>query len=175
MRLIKNNIKNKPIAGFLFRVVFFYITWQILYDLFIFPDARLDRFLAVSVAFISSNILSFFGWDIGVWGRLIVIDGYRGVEVLNDCNGLTLMALYSGFIISFQGPNILRFFYILSGIGVIYLLNVIRIMAFSLATVYFQDYWNIFHEFSAFIFFYPIILIIWHQWTLRNEKNTKFS
>ncbi|MEO2186702.1 MAG: archaeosortase/exosortase family protein, partial [bacterium] len=103
----------------------------------------------------------------------LVIDGYRGVEVLNGCNALTLMALYSGFIISFQGPNKKRIIYLLIGIGIIFILNVIRIMAFSLATVYFQPHWDIFHEFSSFIFFYPVILGIWYQWTLLSEENTQ--
>lgn len=155
------------------KAVLFYVFWQILYDLFIYNDGRLDQFLAVSVAFIAKFFLSFFGWDISVLGRLIVIDGYRGVEVLNECNALTLMALYSGFIISFQGPNKDRALFILGGIGIIYILNIFRIIAFSLATVYFQKYWNHFHEFSAFIFFYPFILTLWYQWTLLGEKNIK--
>ena len=151
----------------------FYIVWQVVYDLVIYPDGRLDQFLAVSVAILAKNALALFGWDINVWDRLLVIDGYRGVEVLNGCNALNLMALYSGFIISFQGPNKKRIIYLLSGIGIIFILNVIRIMAFSLATVYFQPHWDTFHEFSSFIFFYPVILGIWYQWTLLSEENTK--
>lgn len=105
--------------------------------------------------------------------RLIVIDGYRGVEVLNECNALTLMSLYSGFIIAIQGPTEKRILYIAIGIVIIYVLNIFRIMAFSLATVYFQEYWDIFHEFSPFIFFYPVILTLWYKWTLLSEKNTR--
>ena len=159
--------------GFLVKAGLFYIVWQVVYDLVIYPDGRLDQFLAVSAAFLAKNALAVFGWNINVWDRLIVIDGYRGVEVLNGCNALTLMALYSGFIISFQGPNQKRIIYLLSGIGIIFILNVFRIMAFSLATVYFQHHWDTFHEFSSFIFFYPAILGIWYQWTLLNEENTQ--
>ena len=159
--------------GFLVKAGLFYIVWQVVYDLVIYPDGRLDQFLAVSVAILAKNALALFGWDINVWDRLLVIDGYRGVEVLNGCNALTLMALYSGFIISFQGPNKKRIIFLLSGIGIIFILNVIRIMAFSLATVYFQPHWDTFHEFSSFIFFYPVILGIWYQWTLLSEENTQ--
>ena len=159
--------------GFLVKAGLFYIVWQVIYELVIFSDGRLDQFLAVSAALLAKNALVVFGWNINVWDRLIVIDGYRGVEVLNECNALTLMALYSGFIISFQGPNQKRILYLLSGIGIIFILNVIRIMAFSLATVYFQPHWDTFHEFSSFIFFYPAILGIWYQWTLLSEENTQ--
>ena len=98
--------------GFLVKAGLFYIVWQVVYDLVIYPDGRLDQFLAVSVAILAKNALALFGWDINVWDRLLVIDGYRGVEVLNGCNALTLMALYSGFIISFQGPNKKRIIYL---------------------------------------------------------------
>ena len=156
-------------VGFLVKAVCFYTVWQIFYEVFLFSDGRLDHFLAVSVAVLSKNILALFNWDVTVWNRLIIIDGYRGVEVLNECNALTLMSLYSGFIISFHGPNKKRIFYILSGIGIIYLLNVTRIIAFTLATVYFQQYWDTIHEFSSFIFFYPVILYIWYKWTLLSQ------
>ena len=105
--------------------------------------------------------------------RLIVIEGYRGVKVLNECNALTLMSLYSGFIIAVKGPPIKRIIYIVTGLAIIYALNIFRIMAFSLATVYFQQYWDTFHEFSPFIFFYPVILTLWYKWTLLSEKNTR--
>jgi exosortase/archaeosortase family protein len=158
---------------FLVKAGLFYIIWQVVYDLIIYPDGRLDQFLATSVAILAKNGLALFGWDINAWDRLLVIDGYRGVVVLNECNALTLMSLYSGFIVAFQGPNKKRIIYLLSGIGIIFILNVIRIMAFSLATVYFQHYWDIFHEFSSFIFFYPVILGIWYQWTLLSEESTQ--
>lgn len=156
--------------GFLVKAGLFYIVWQVVYEFFIYPDGRLDQFLAVSVAYLAKIALALFGWNINVWDRLLVIDGYRGVEVLNGCNALTLMALYSGFIISFQGPNKKRIIYLLGGIGIIFILNVIRIMAFSLATVYSQPHWDTFHEFSPFIFFYPFVLWMWYRWTLLSEN-----
>tara|TARA_B110000438_G_C15423065_1_gene482776 strand:- start:44 stop:556 length:513 start_codon:yes stop_codon:yes gene_type:complete len=156
--------------GFFIKAGVFYISWQIIYDLFLLPNGQLDHFLSVSVAILAKNVLSFLGWNINCAGRLLVIEGYRGVEVLNGCNALTLMALYSGFIIAFKGPLKQRIQYLSVGLLTIYLLNILRIMAFSLATVYFQQHWDTFHEFSPFIFFYPFVLYLWYQWTLVNEK-----
>tara|TARA_B100000029_G_scaffold272309_2_gene267225 strand:- start:33 stop:578 length:546 start_codon:yes stop_codon:yes gene_type:complete len=169
LEILKNKFAQNPFLGFMVKASIFYIVWQIIYDLIILPDGRLDHFLSVSVAVLAKNALSLFGWNISALDRLIVIEGYRGVEVLNGCNALTLMALYSGFIISFQGPNKKRIIYLLGGIGIIFILNVIRIMAFSLATVYFQPHWDTFHEFSPFIFFYPFVLWTWYQWTLLSD------
>tara|TARA_Y100001970_G_C14196223_1_gene838261 strand:+ start:44 stop:589 length:546 start_codon:yes stop_codon:yes gene_type:complete len=169
LEILKNKFSQNPFLGFMVKASIFYIVWQVIYDLIILPDGRLDHFLSVSVAVLAKNALSLFSWNISASDRLIVIEGYRAVEVLNGCNALSLMALYSGFIISFKGPNQKRLIYLLGGIGMIYILNIIRIMAFSLATVYFQPYWDTFHEFSPFIFFYPFVLWVWYRWTLLSE------
>ena len=88
---------------FLIRAAIFYTIWQVIYDLFLLPNGKIDEFLSLSVVYISKTILNIFGWDINSLGRIITINGYRGVEVLNECNALTLMVLYSGFIICFKG------------------------------------------------------------------------
>ena len=160
---------------FLIRAAIFYAIWQMVYDLFLLPNGKLDEFLSISVVYVSKTILNIFGWDTFSLGRVITIEGYRGVEVLNECNALTLMILYSGFIVCFQGslPNKIKFLTL--GVFLIYILNIIRIMAFSLATVYFQPYWELFHEFSPFIFFYPLVLWLWYRWTLTGEKTPTLS
>ena len=155
---------------FLIRAAIFYTIWQVIYDLFLLPNGKLDEFLSLSVVYISKTILNIFGWDIHSLGRIITINGYRGVEVLNECNALTLMVLYSGFIICFKGSLQNKVKFVTVGILFIYFLNVIRIIAFSLATVYFQPHWELFHEFSPFIFFYPLILWLWFQWTLTGKE-----
>ena len=163
---VLDRIRNNPLIGIFLKASCFYIVWQILYDLYLLPDGRLDEFLALSVISNAKFLLTILGWKIYSLDRLIYIDGYRSVEVLNDCNALSLMILYSGFIVSFGGTiyNKLKFLFI--GVLTIYLLNVVRIMSFSIATVYFQQYWNLFHEFSPFLFFYPMVLFLWYRWTI---------
>ena len=94
------------------------------------PDQRIDYFLSTSVASMTTFILSAMDWDISVSGRVVTISGFRGVEVLNECNVLKLMALYSGFILAYTGNAVKKIWYVLGGIGLIYLLNIIRIVAF---------------------------------------------
>ncbi len=167
--------RRNSLIGFISKAFCFYVLWQILYDLILLPDGRLDGFLALSVISNAKNLLSILGWNIYSLDRLLYIEGYRSVEVLNECNALTLMILYSGFIVCFQGSLSNKIKFLTVGISLIYIFNIIRIMAFSLATVYFQPYWEIFHEFSPFIFFYPLVLWLWYQWTLTGEKTPTLS
>ena len=157
---------GNPLYAFFAKASLFYILWQLIYNFILMPNGTLDYFLSISVASFTRFFLSLFGWQVELTGRILTIPGYLGVEVLNDCNALKLMIIYSGFIISFPGENMQRIKFLISGICIIYVLNILRIMAFSIATVYIQPYWDIFHEISPFLFFYPAILWIWYKWTL---------
>ena len=167
-----NKAISNQLSGFVLKAFCFYAIWQISYDFFILPDGRVDDFLALTVISGAKYLLSILGWEIYSLGRLIYIDGYRSVEVLNGCNALALMVLYSGFIISFNGKVFNKVKFIILGVFIIFTLNIVRIMSFSLATVYFQHHWDLFHEFSPFLFFYPVVLFLWYQWTIVGEGTT---
>ena len=97
------------------------------------------------------------------------------MEIINDCNGLTLMELYASFIFAYPGPLRIKIWFFFSGVFLIYLANVLHIMGFALANVYFPDHWDTFHEFSAFIFLYPITLGLWYLWTVKSGQNDILS
>jgi len=48
-------------------------------------------------------------------------------------------------------------------------------MGFALANVYFPDHWDTFHEFSAFIFLYPLMLGLWYLWTVKSGQEDILS
>jgi exosortase/archaeosortase family protein len=144
---------------------------QLVYDFFLLPSGRLDLFLCKSDAFMAAWCLNFLGWTTNSWGTILAVKGYGGVEVVNDCNGLILMGLYSSFILSYAGPIRIKIWFLFGGIFLIYLANVLRIMGFALANVYFPDHWDTFHEFSAFIFLYPVMLGLWYQWTIKSDQD----
>ena len=45
---------------FLIRAAIFYTIWQVIYDLFLLPNGKLDEFLSLSVVYISETILNIF-------------------------------------------------------------------------------------------------------------------
>ncbi len=99
------NIKNKlsPLALFLLKAGGIYAAWQLLYDLVVLPDGRLDTWLSITGVKLAAASLSLLGWDIGSTGRFIACVGNRGVEIQNGCNGMDLLGLYAGFIIAYPG------------------------------------------------------------------------
>ncbi|MDP6820510.1 MAG: archaeosortase/exosortase family protein [Candidatus Marinimicrobia bacterium] len=175
MTSIKNRLTSSPALYFLIKVGTVCIVMQLAYDLFFLPSGRLDLFLCKSGAFLAAWCLNFLGWTTNSWGTILAVKGFGGVEIINDCNGLTLMGLYASFILAYTGPVKIKMLFISGGIFLIYLANVLRIMGFALANVYFPDHWDTFHEFSAFIFLYPLMLGLWYLWTVKSGQEDILS
>tara|TARA_S200000501_G_scaffold8750_1_gene7825 strand:- start:32544 stop:33092 length:549 start_codon:yes stop_codon:yes gene_type:complete len=168
-------LKSSPTAYFFSKVGLICILLQLFYDFFLFPNGKVDWFLCRSGAFSGAFLLNIFGWEVNCWGSILAVNGYGAVEIINDCNGLILMGLYSSFILAYPAKLKLKTGFTVIGIILIYVSNIFRIMGFALVNVYIPNYWDIFHEFSAFIFLYPVILILWYYLTKISEKGDIFS
>ncbi len=97
-----------PLTRFLLIAGVIYIIWYLMYDYYLLPDGRLDAFLSLSGVNLAGGILNIFGWDIYSESRVLAITGTNGVEIQNGCNGLELIGLYMGFILSYPGGTILK-------------------------------------------------------------------
>ncbi len=171
------NIKNRfsPLTVFLFKAGSVYAAWQLMYDLVVLPDGRLDTWLSFTGVKLAAAGLSFLGWEIETADRFIACVGNRGVEIQNGCNGMDLLGLYAGFIIAYSGEMKKRVMFIIGGIGLIFIANVFRIAFFTLSNVYFPQYWDPVHYYSSYVFFYPIVLTLWYLWTTENDHSDIFS
>ncbi len=161
-----------PLILFILKAGLIYGAWQLIYDLVILPDGRLDTFLSLSGVNAAGAILSFLGWDIDVTGRVITCVGRKGVEIQNGCNGLNLLGLYGGFIMAYPGPWSKRLSVLVSGILLLYLANCIRIAFFAVFNASLPQYFQLAHDMSSYIFFYPIVLSFWYIWTQVSEEET---
>ncbi len=171
------NIKNRfsPLTVFLFKAGSVYAAWQLIYDLVVLPDGRLDTWLSFTGVKLAAAGLSFLGWEIETADRFIACVGNRGVEIQNGCNGMDLLGLYAGFIIAYSGEMRKRVMFIIGGIGLIFIANVFRIAFFALSNLYFPQYWDPVHYYSSYVFFYPIVLTLWYLWTTVNDHSDIFS
>ncbi len=171
------NLKNKfsPLTLFLLKAGGVYAAWQLMYDLVVLPNGRLDTWLSITGVKLASAGLSFLGWEIETAGRFIACTGNRGVEIQNGCNGMDLLGLYAGFIIAYSGDMKKRLMFIAGGIGLIFIANVFRIAFFALSNLYFPQYWEPVHYYSSYVFFYPIVLTLWYLWTTVSDHSDIFS
>ncbi len=171
------NIKNKlsPLALFLLKAGGVYAAWLVIYDLVILPNSRLDTWLSMTSVKLAAAGLSFSGWEIETAGRFIACVGNRGVEIINGCNGMDLLGLYAGFIIAYPGDLKKRIAFLAGGIGLLFFANVLRIAFFALSNLYYPQYWDSVHNYSSYVFFYPIVLTLWYLWTTVSDHTDIFS
>ena len=171
------NIKSRfpPLTLFLLKAGGVYAAWQLVYDFVVLPDGRIDTWLSITGVKLAAAGLSFVGWEIETAGRFIACAGNRGVEIQNGCNGMDLLGLYAGFIIAYPGVLKKRMAFIVGGIGLIFIANVFRIAFFVLANLYYPNSWDPIHQWSSYVFFYPIVLTLWYLWTTVSDRNDIFS
>ena len=164
-----------PLTHFFMKVGLIYGGWEVLYQHVFLPDFWLDTWLSHVGVSIAAGALSFLGWDIETSARFVCILGNRGIEVQNGCNGLDLLGLYAGFIIAYPGSITKRIYFIGGGLFLLFIANVFRISTFVLTNYYVPQYMDLYHEYSSFIIFYPIVLSLWYLWIESSDQQSFLS
>jgi len=166
MRQIASILKQ-PLTLFLLKIFGLFLLWEFLYDLYLHPNSSLDSWVVNSTVFLAVKLLNIIGYPTFMGGanRLFGIDNTGGLWVGDPCNGLVLFALFSTFIISFPGKITRKLLYIPLGIIVIYLLNVLRMVALAVIQFYYSRSSVEFHHSYTFTFLvYGAILLMWFLW-----------
>ncbi|MEM8557586.1 MAG: archaeosortase/exosortase family protein [Bacteroidota bacterium] len=156
--------RHAPLVRFFAILVGVYAVWFVLYDLWLLPDGRLDAWLSHRVATASAGLLGLIGFDVVHAGRVLGLDGAAGVEVADGCNGLTTVGLFIGFVLAFPGQWQRRMWFIPMGIGLLLLVNVLRVASLAIIQVEWPEAFASVHSFGATTFFYVVVFILWVVW-----------
>src|SRR5690625_6381415 len=65
------NFLKSDITRFILKVAGIYVVWYILYELWLLPTGLIDRPLSHNIASVSAGILSFFGQEVFLSGRIL--------------------------------------------------------------------------------------------------------
>lgn len=166
---------EKPIARFLVKALGFFVTWYIIYEMWILPDGRVDEWISLNIVGISAGVIDWLGYDIYVVNRIVGIMGYSGVEVIDGCNGISAIGLFLGFIIAYPGDWRARLSFSLMGIAIIYLVNLCRIIFLVITKVEWPGLFEITHDYSTTTIFYLVIFILWVIWVNLDFSTKKIS
>lgn len=169
---------NNPVIQFIIKALGIFIIWYFIYELWLLPDGRLDHWLSLNIIGNSAGILQWLGYEVYTVNRIIGIGEYGGIEIVDGCNGIAAMGLFLGFILAYPGkwPN--RISYTFVGIGVIYLVNILRVIVLAITQVEWPEFFGFTHDYSTTAIFYIIIFILWMIWVNYSdatfeEKSTK--
>jgi len=158
------DVNKSPVLIFLFKVGVIFISWYIVYELWLLPDGRLDEWLSLNIVGSSAGILKWLGYEIFVFERVVAVGEFPGIKIVNGCNGISAMGLFLGFIIAYPGEWKEKISFTVLGIGIIYLVNIFRIVVLAITQAEWPGFFNITHDYSTTAIFYLVIFVLWMVW-----------
>ncbi|MBI4931933.1 MAG: archaeosortase/exosortase family protein [Bacteroidetes bacterium] len=156
---------REPIVKFLALGLILYLGWLALYEWWIHPLGWVDTAVIDNTLFISQKVLGWMGYATEMRGdRVMRIAGTPGLFIGDSCNGISLFALYSIFIIAFPGKIISKIIFIPAGILIIHLLNVLRVILLAIIETYSYEWTEFNHSYTFTIIIYACIFGMWLFW-----------
>jgi exosortase family protein XrtF len=164
--LIRQNafIRFICIASVLYLVLF--IIYQFVVKKYTYYDQKFIGSIIHSAEFVL-NLLGYRTFsrlqDLDM--QLVGIDGSNGVWVGSNCSAITLITLFSVFIIAYPGYQKGKLWYVPMGIVAIHLLNILRVVALAMISYYLPPEYLMFNHTYTFTFIvYAFIFILWMIW-----------
>lgn len=138
-------------------------------------DKKVD-FITAAVSKISFYILDFILPNIKMTmynNYTISLQNLKFVTIIEGCNGMSVIILFTAFIIGFSKglKNTLR--YILLGSAILFIMNIFRILLITIGLYYYPEYGNLLHEVVFPLIIYGAVLILWFIWINRFKDVAK--
>lgn len=161
----------RPFFVFLLKFFAVYAGLTILYKLYLnqFDKHQVDG-ITQFVANQTQQLLSLFNYPVYLLPHeeqasvKFFLNAIYTVRIVEGCNAMSVMILFVAFIIAFSGKIKPTVFYILGGIVIIHVMNIIRI---AMLTVLLQKYPEYQHALHGVIFplvIYGLVFLLWVIW-----------
>jgi exosortase family protein XrtF len=174
--MLKQFQQLSPIYRFLVGFACLSVGWYLLYTFLLSPYTNFDMVVINSTLSVTESILEMLGHSTFIEGRTIRIAGTSGLWVGDNCNAISLFALFSGFIIAFPGQLKSKLWYVPAGIFLIFFLNCIRMTVLAILDIYSREWTKFNHTYTFTIIIYGFIFLMWMFWVNRYsfiKKNKK--
>jgi exosortase family protein XrtF len=151
-----------------------YVAWMMLYEWVLHPWGNFDRLIINDASSWAVFLLDAMGFPTFVGNsptiRTIGIDGTHGLWIGDPCNGITLFALFTFFIIAYPGQWLHKLWFIPVGITVIHFMNVVRITALCIIVLKHPDWLDFNHTYTFQLLMYAVVFGLWYIWIRRFSK-----
>lgn len=170
--MIKSLFTN-PLVRFLIIAGILLLGWNLLYELYLHPHTRLDRYVIDNLIFFSSIALETMGYELmpappaAQQIRTIGIDGSYGVWIGDPCNGIALFSLFLIFMIAYPGPWKKKLWYIPLGLAIIHFVNIIRITALTIIVDINPNWLDFNHNYTFYVLVYSTVFALWYFWAFK--------
>lgn len=100
--------------------------------------------------------------------------GFEVINVFEGCNGVNVMIVYLVFLLAFSGKLKSTLSFLLAGIALLYLVNILRVMLLFQVSLHFPQQLYFFHKYLFTGILYLVVFTLWYAWVkrVRREKTT---
>tara|TARA_B100000809_G_scaffold249578_1_gene281079 strand:- start:2538 stop:3074 length:537 start_codon:yes stop_codon:yes gene_type:complete len=168
--------KDRFILLFLLKAIVLYLVWFCTYDLWLKKVGTLDVAIVDNLVYLTVQFLEFFDYRLYVdYHKVGIHNAYSSVIVGTGCNALELFALFSGFILIFEGNWKHKLWFIPLGVLIIHMLNVVRILALIFSGTISKSLLEFNHKYTFTLIMYVITFVGWMVWVkyFTRKKNSK--
>lgn len=166
-----------PVKSFLWKAMAIFIVWKALYLSILVPNRVLDRPITDAIGVGTTRTLNFFsrpadystrpGVNVKRDGEredvMVISRGEeRVLSIADACNGLEVMVLYAGLILCLPSGWRRKTRFILTGVVLIEVLNVIRCAGLALVYQYHPEYLDFSHHYLFTFVVYAFIFWLWY-------------
>jgi exosortase family protein XrtF len=171
--LKKYFIQYKPFLLFLLKFGLSYLLLTFFYTLYLnqFDTSKMELDgITKMVATQTETVMSWYDSDVHSEptvrepGVKMFFQGRAVSRIIEGCNAVSVMILFAAFVIAFSGKLKNTILFILSGILIIHVLNILRIASLNIAIFYFKKYEHILHDVFFPLIIYGVVFILWIIW-----------
>jgi exosortase/archaeosortase family protein len=174
---------KQPLILFLFKAVFIWLLWMLLYGIVFKKDEINDPVTSIE-ANITAQVFKVLGYNVSLSNdhilryknlsgeeqivhnkQYILIDNKPIIGIATACNGVELFAMFIGFLIAFGGRKKLIPFLVF-GLLSIFLINTFRIVCITWISMFNREQADFHHHYTFMFIIYGYILWLWHRWTV---------
>ena len=170
----KNYSLKNPVVRFISSAFILYILWYIVYEAWLHPTETLDLLVIENVGDWSELIIEALGFTlikefpVKDTIRTIGIDGTTGVWIGDSCNGISVFALFAGFIIAYPGSSMIKkMIFIALGMLSIHIINIVRVSVLAIIQFYNYEWLDFNHTYTFTFIMYLYVFALWYYWILR--------
>jgi len=174
--------KNRPFFIFLAKFGLSYLVLSCLYWLFLnqYDAAKLEADgMTTIVAQQCRDAVNFFGGDASIAPHekeasyRFYLNGKNVVRIVEGCNAISVMILFTAFIVAFSTTFKRTALYILLGLVIIHILNIVRIVLICYGVYYYKEYAGLLHDIVFPLFIYGVVFVLWVAWVIKFSGNAK--
>lgn len=170
----------KPILKVLLRFIIIYMVLLFAYQMYLHPfeGKDLDPFsywIADQVVFVQNSL--------GYFTRLVPYPNFETAvfqtekvdvtRMVEGCNAVSVLILFIAFVFAFY-KGYKTFLFVLGGILILHIANVLRIVGLNLVILEHPDYGDFTHDYLFPAVIYGMVVVLWLVWikffALKNEN-----